>query len=240
LLSTFLQNSRILIQETLTSANATRCIYRLDDVDHEYCRESEADNEKKGSEIVSNSTQFLSVGLVLITTMAFGATFALPGGYRADDHPHGGTPTLAGSKQFQGFIMANTLAFFFSSLAVLSLVFAGTPTVELPMRYTHYDISSWLSLNAVGSLAIAFVIAVYIMIAPVAGKTALAVIVVILSVGALHSPSIIEKFSLLLMVLCIRLGILPVLKSSISKVMLLMCWPLIVIFGWQEFSSRYL
>jgi hypothetical protein len=149
------QNSRILIQETLTSVNATRGIYRLDDVEDEYSRESEAGDEKKGSEVVSNSTQFLSVGLVLITTMAFGATFALPGGYRADDHPHGGTPTLAGSKQFQGFIMANTLAFFCSSLAVLSLVFAGTPTVELPMRYMHYNISIWLSLNAVGSLAIA-------------------------------------------------------------------------------------
>ena len=42
--------------------------------------QSEAEDEEKGSAIVSNSTQFLSVGLVLITTMAFGATFALPGG----------------------------------------------------------------------------------------------------------------------------------------------------------------
>uniref|UniRef100_I1QV55 PGG domain-containing protein n=1 Tax=Oryza glaberrima TaxID=4538 RepID=I1QV55_ORYGL len=113
--------------------------------------------------------------------MAFGATFALPGGYIADDHANGGTPTLARAKQFQGFVMANTLAFFCSSLAVLSLVFAGTPTVELPMRYTHYNISIWLSLNAVGSLAIAFAIAVYIMITPVAAKTSPAVIVVILS-----------------------------------------------------------
>jgi hypothetical protein len=43
----------------------------------------------------------------------------------------------------------------------------------------------------------------------------------------------------LLLVLCIRPGILPLLRSSISKVMFLMCWPLIVIFGWQELSSRY-
>ncbi len=154
--------------------------------------------------------------------MAFGATFALPGGYIADDHANGGTPTLARAKQFQGFVMANTLAFFCSSLAVLSLVFAGTPTVELPMRYTHYNISIWLSLNAVGSLAIAFAIAVYIMITPVAAKTSPAVIVVILSVGILHSPSITEKFTKLLLVLCVRPGVLPVLRSSIFKVMLLM------------------
>uniref|UniRef100_A0A0E0EYM9 PGG domain-containing protein n=1 Tax=Oryza meridionalis TaxID=40149 RepID=A0A0E0EYM9_9ORYZ len=126
-----LLNLRILIQETLIAANATRGISRMDAA--------------------------------------------------ADDHANGGTPTLARAKQFQGFVMANTLAFFCSSLAVLSLVFAGTPTAELPMRYTHYNISIWLSLNAVGSLAIAFAIAVYIMITPVAAKTSPAVIVVILS-----------------------------------------------------------
>ncbi|XP_066360197.1 ankyrin repeat-containing protein At2g01680-like isoform X2 [Miscanthus floridulus] len=234
-----LLNSRILIQETLIAANATRGVFRRDANMQEYSPQSDAENEEKGSAIVSNSTQFLSVGLVLITTMAFGATFALPGGYIADDHPHGGTPTLARVKQFQGFMMANTLAFFCSSLAVLSLVFAGTPTVELPMRYMHYNISIWLSLNAVGSLAIAFAIAVYILITPVAAKTSLAVIVVILSIGILHSPSVTEKFTVLLLVLCIRPGILPLLRSSISKVMFLMCWPLIVIFGWQELSSRY-
>jgi hypothetical protein len=205
----------------------------------EYSPQSDAENEEKGSAIVSNSTQFLSVGLVLITTMAFGATFALPGGYIADDHTHGGTPTLARVKQFQGFMMANTLAFFCSSLAVLSLVFAGTPTVELPMRYMHYNISIWLSLNAVGSLGIAFAIAVYILITPVAAKTSIAVIVVILPIGILYSPSVTEKFTVLLLVLCIRPGILPLLRSSISKVMFLMCWPFIVIFGWQELSSRY-
>ena len=228
-----------MIQETLIAANAARGIFRRDAGMDQFRLQSEEEDEEKGSAILSNSTQFLSVGLVLITTMAFGATFALPGGYIADDHTNGGTPTLARVKQFQGFMMANTLAFFCSSLAVLSLVFAGTPTVELPMRYMHYNISIWLSLNAVGSLAIAFAIAVYIMITPVAAKTSLAVIVVILSIGILHSPSITEKFAVLLLVLCIRPGILPVLRSSISKVMLLMCWPLVVIFGWQEFSSWY-
>ena len=130
-----------MIQETLIAANAARGIFRRDAGMDQYSPQSEAEDEEKGSAIVSNSTQFLSVGLVLITTMAFGATFALPGGYIADDHTNGGTPTLARVKQFQGFMMANTLAFFCSSLAVLSLVFAGTPTVELPMRYMHYNMA---------------------------------------------------------------------------------------------------
>jgi hypothetical protein len=222
------------------SANACRGVYwQESDVEKGYDPQLEAEDEKKGSDIVSGSTQFLSLGLVLITTMAFGATFALPGGYIADDHPHGGTPTLARGKHFQAFMMANTIAFFCSSLAVLSLVFAGTPTVELPLRYRHFNISTWLSFNAVGSLAMAFVIAVYMMITPVAAKTAIAVIVVIISIGVIYSPSLNEKYATLLVALCIRIGIMPVLRSGISKVLFFMFWPLIVIFGWQGFASKY-
>lgn len=226
-----LLHSQILIQETLMSANATRDICQ-----REYSTQSAAENDDK---VISDSTQFLGIALVLIITMAFGATFALPGGYRADDHDDGGTPTLARLKEFQGFMMANTLAFVCSSIAVLSLVFAGTPTVELPMRYRHYNISIWLSFNAIGSLCIAFVIAVYVMITPVAARTSIAVIVVIASVAILHSPSILEKFYKFLIVLFIRLGILPILRSDISKTLLLLCWPIIVIFGWQEYASRH-
>jgi hypothetical protein len=46
--------------------------------------------------VIKDSTHALGIGSVLIATVAFGANFALPGGYRADDHPNGGTPTLAG------------------------------------------------------------------------------------------------------------------------------------------------
>lgn len=227
----------ILIQEALMAANARRDIcWRDDNMQKEHSTQSAAEDAEK---VLSGSTQFLAVALVLIITMAFGATFALPGGYRADDHPDGGTPTLARLKEFQGFMMANTLAFVCSSIAVLSLVFAGTPTVELPMRYRHYNISIWLSFNAIGSLCIAFGIAVYVMIAPVAARTSIAVFVVIASVASLHSPSILEKLYKLLIVVSIRLGVLPILRSDISKAVFLLCWPCIVIFGWQEYASRH-
>ncbi|KAG2564851.1 hypothetical protein PVAP13_7NG105200 [Panicum virgatum] len=111
-------NSRILIQEALMSANATCDICRRDDnVEEEHNPELQAANDEKGSKVVSDSTQFLSFGIVLVITMAFGATFALPGGYKADE----GTPALARTKQFQGFLMANALAFLCSTLAIISL-----------------------------------------------------------------------------------------------------------------------
>lgn len=229
-----LVNSGILIQQALIYTNATRDICRHDGIEKDYTPVAAEDDI-----IISNSTQFLGLGLVLITTMAFSATFTLPGGYRADDHPNGGTPTLAGLKQFQGFMMANTLALVCSSLAVISLVFSGTPTVELSMRQQHYNISIWLSWNAIISLGIAFAIAVYIMISPIASETAIAVIVVFFSVGILHLPSIAGRFCKFSIVLCARIGILPIVRSDISKVMLLTFWPLIVIYGWQEYAWRH-
>jgi hypothetical protein len=108
------------------------------------------------------------------------------------------------------------------------------------MRYTHYNLSIWLALNAVGSLAVAFIIALYIMITPVAAITSIAVIVVIVSTTILYSPTIVEKFCILLLMLCIRIGILPVLRSSIGKLILFTCWPLIVITSWQEYAWRHL
>ncbi|KAE8803259.1 hypothetical protein D1007_20839 [Hordeum vulgare] len=211
-----LLHSRILIQQALISADATLQICRRDNMKKGPSTQSDA----KIDAVISNSTQFLGLGLVLITTMAFGAAFALPGGYRADDHPKGGTPTLSTEKVFQGFLMANALAFICSSLAVLSLVFAGTPTVEIPMRYMHYNISIWLSFNGVLSLGTAFVLAIYIMITPVISGTAIMVMVVFSSLEILYMPSLVEKIVKFMIVVCGRVGILPVmLRSEMPKVL---------------------
>jgi hypothetical protein len=43
--------------------------------------------------------------------MTFGATFAVPGGYIADDHSNGGLPILARRYTFDALITSNTLAF---------------------------------------------------------------------------------------------------------------------------------
>lgn len=60
---------------------------------------------------VKEGTQSRCIVSVLIATVTFGAMFAMPGGYRADDHPNAGSPTLAGTFAFDAFILANTLAF---------------------------------------------------------------------------------------------------------------------------------
>ncbi|XBH81806.1 hypothetical protein VPH35_107305 [Triticum aestivum] len=54
-------------------------------------------------EKLKDATQSLCIGSVLIATVTFGAAFAMPGGYRADDHTNGGTPTLAGRYGFDAF-----------------------------------------------------------------------------------------------------------------------------------------
>ncbi|CAN6165562.1 unnamed protein product [Urochloa humidicola] len=56
-----------------------------------------SDNETKQAKMLKESSQSLLVGSVLVATVTFGAAFAMPGGYRQDDHPNGGTPTLVGA-----------------------------------------------------------------------------------------------------------------------------------------------
>ena len=74
--------------------------------------------KEKELEMLKDSTQSQSIGPVLIATVTFGAMFALPGGYRADTSKEGGTPTLAGTFAFHAFMIANTLAFICSIVAV--------------------------------------------------------------------------------------------------------------------------
>jgi hypothetical protein len=62
-------------------------------------------------EVVKDSMGVMCVGSVLIVTMTFGVTFAVPGGYIADDHNNGGTPILARRYAFDALIASNTLAF---------------------------------------------------------------------------------------------------------------------------------
>ncbi|EAY73851.1 hypothetical protein OsI_01729 [Oryza sativa Indica Group] len=59
-------------------------------------RTSPAENEAEESKKIIESTQILGIGSVLVAAVAFAGPITMPGGYRADDHHHGGALTLAG------------------------------------------------------------------------------------------------------------------------------------------------
>uniref|UniRef100_A0ACD5TZ12 Uncharacterized protein n=1 Tax=Avena sativa TaxID=4498 RepID=A0ACD5TZ12_AVESA len=134
--------------------------------------ELKPEDESKEEETVKDASQILGLGSVLITTVAFGATFALPGGYIEDDHKNGGTATRAGRYTFDAFMMANTLAFICSSMATIGLMFSGTSMVKLKSRQINLRVSVYLITRSVTSLAAAFALGVYMVVAPVALATA--------------------------------------------------------------------
>jgi hypothetical protein len=190
--------------------------------------------------MIKDSTQTLGIGSVLIATVAFGANFALPGGYRADDHPNGGTPTLAGTYAFDAFIMATMLAFVCASAATIGLMFSGMEMVDLAIRRKHFLLSVGFAASSVTSLVTSFALGLYMVLAPVAHSSAIAVLVVTFAVLgiAFIEPS---KTMKIVRALRVRLG------KGIWKVALLLLvqligyafWPFIIIFGWPAYSAKF-
>jgi hypothetical protein len=134
-----------------------------------------SDYKDKELEMLKDSTQSQSIGSVLIATVTFGAMFALPGGYRADDHHFGGTPTLAGTYAFHAFMIANTIAFICSTIATLGFMFAGSAKLSLVRRKIHFDKTTGFMHNSIMALTIAFALGVYTVLAPVAQSTAIVI-----------------------------------------------------------------
>lgn len=95
----------------------------------------------------------MAVVSVLVATVAFASAFTLPGGYRSD-----GTPLLAGTYAFDVFIL-----------------FAGVPDLDLSFRDRHMDIAHALILDSGRSLAAAFALVLYMVLFPVAPRTAICV-----------------------------------------------------------------
>ncbi|XP_066394101.1 ankyrin repeat-containing protein NPR4-like [Miscanthus floridulus] len=165
----------IWITRALKIAGATRGVSRMDHFYEEYENHHgvNSDYKDKELEMLKNSTQSQSIGSVLIATVTFGAMFALPGGYRADDHHFGGTPTLAGTYAFHAFMIANTIAFICSTIATLGFMFAGSAKLSLVRRKIHFDKTTGFMHNSIMALTIAFALGVYTVLAPVAQFTAI-------------------------------------------------------------------
>lgn len=183
---------------------------------------------------MQESTQTLGIGSVLIVTVTFGAMFALPGGYRADDHPYGGTPTFSGRYAFHAFMMANTLAFICSSIATIGLMYSGSSMVNLRTRQYNFGITAFLMTNSVTSLTIAFALVAYMVLAPVDHKTAVVIcvlsplVVIYINIDSWIKLAVIEQ----------SLGSRMGLRSTPPRVIrMMLCillfkfWPFIVIFS---------
>ncbi|KAM0862230.1 hypothetical protein ACQ4PT_045396 [Festuca glaucescens] len=199
-----------------------------------------SEDAKKEAEKVKDSSQTLGIGSVLITTVAFGATFALPGGYIADDRTNGGTPTRAGSYAFDAFMMANALAFVCSSIATIGLMFSGTSMVNLKSRQINLGVAVFFMSNSLTSLAAAFALGVYVVLTPVAHGTATVVCVLSPLAVLYKSFEVVIKWVILARPMCVRIGLIRALKSLGRRIFITMfmeLWPFIFIFGWAAIAQ---
>ncbi|XP_044421869.1 ankyrin-1 isoform X1 [Triticum aestivum] len=226
------QNSEVKIDLALKFAGAKCGISRRDYFEeNDIIQERQDDNKNK--EIVKEGTQTLCIGSVLIATVTFGATFAMPGGYRADDHINGGTPTLAGRYAFDAFTLANALAFTFATMATISLMSSGSSLYNLRSRIMHLGTAFYFIKISLTSLAAAFAIGTYMMISPVAHKAAIAVCVLSSLLLLYTNLELTIKNVVLIAPLCMRKGILWTLLTSVVVIIgniTVQLWPIIVIF----------
>uniref|UniRef100_A0ACD5ZKU5 Uncharacterized protein n=1 Tax=Avena sativa TaxID=4498 RepID=A0ACD5ZKU5_AVESA len=193
-------------------------------------------------EKVKDSSQILGVGSVLIASVAFGATFAVPGGFIADDHTNRGTPTLAGRYTFDAFMMANALAFICSLIATIGITTSGSSMAEMRSRQIHLFASALFISSSLTSLAAAFALGVYMVLAPVAHGTAIVI--------CMFSPLIVLykfledliKYGILARPFYIRMGLIQTLKRLALRmvyILLIELWPFIFIFGWAAIARSH-
>ncbi|CAN6252350.1 unnamed protein product [Urochloa humidicola] len=189
--------------------------------------------DKEESAKLTDSTRTLAIGSVLIATMTFSATFArLPGGYKVDP---AGTPTLASKWYFDAFMVANALAFILSSMATFGLMYSGMAMVKVPIRRKHFVVSLFFVSSSVTCLTIAFALGVYMVLAPVARSTAIAICAISPLLLIYRNVESLQKIVAVSGPMLARRGFLPWLMQtglSILLRMLMTFWPFLVIFGW--------
>lgn len=188
--------------------------------------------ENKELEKLKDSTQTLCIGSALIATVTFGATFAIPGRYRQDEHNFEGTPTLGRSYTFDAFLIANTLAFVCSSIATIGFMFSGTSTVDLNIRKIYFGISVAFGASSISSLTAAFALGVYVVLAPVAHKTAVAICMITVLIVVCRISNYCLKWFLLARPLWKRKGAVKAVVISARQILpytYFEFWPFIVI-----------
>ncbi|CAN6245124.1 unnamed protein product [Urochloa humidicola] len=232
------RNQDKLIYSTLTRVGAKHSSCRGDKLTGKQNSGDEAEQatavelDKQESAKLTDASRTLAVGSVLIATMTFSATFArLPGGYKADP---AGTPTLAGSWYFDAFVVASALAFILSSTATVGLMYSGIAMVELPIRRKHFLVSLFLVSSSVTCLTIAFALGVYMVLAPVARSTAIAICAISPLLLIYRNEESLQKLFAVSGPLYERMGFWVCLRWAGGNILLRMLkklWPFVVIFG---------
>ena len=233
-----LQSIEAQIHLTLTHAGSVKGVHRQDHLLEDNITlgvVNAAFDESKETEVLKESTGALCIGSVLIATVTFGATFAVPGGYIADDHSNnGGTPVLARRYAFDAFILSNTWAFVLSTVATTALMQSGNPLLNLWSRRTNLLLASYCVSVSVTCLVAAFALAAYVVLAPVAQNTAHGIAILTCLVLLYNQLEFIFVRLRLLPPLRTRKGLIRALVVSalaIMGAMLLHYWPLIFIFS---------
>uniref|UniRef100_A0A0E0LZZ2 PGG domain-containing protein n=1 Tax=Oryza punctata TaxID=4537 RepID=A0A0E0LZZ2_ORYPU len=196
-----------------------------DRIDKRKIHELMISEEDKISLNITTGTQVIGIVSVLVAAVAFAAAFALPGGYRADDHPNGGTPTLAGSYAFDAFVISIALAFICSLLATSGLIYCGIPMVEFSIRFKYFNASMHLLRSSVRSLSVAFALGVYLAMFPVASKVAITVCVIVSS-GLLYGNVELRQSIMVAKTVCIRIG--PKAALQLNSKTLALFYPIFV------------
>uniref|UniRef100_A0A0D3H5D1 PGG domain-containing protein n=1 Tax=Oryza barthii TaxID=65489 RepID=A0A0D3H5D1_9ORYZ len=128
-------------------------------------------DEEKESKKITESTQALGIGAVLVATATFAAAFTMPGGYRADDHADARRELRIRRVQF---VVSNALAFTLSCIATTLLVLSGAAAVDTRARQASLGFAVAFLMGAARSFCVAFALGMYVVLAPVALATAIA------------------------------------------------------------------
>ncbi|KAG8056451.1 hypothetical protein GUJ93_ZPchr0002g26316 [Zizania palustris] len=218
-------NPRIRIYKLLQDAGAQEGTHRLDLFYKEHIKKLD---HKEEAQKITDSTQTIGIGAVLIATVAFAAAFAPPGGYRND-----GAPTLAEHYAFDVFIIANTLAFICAGLSVISLMYAGVAAVDIRTRMIAFIVSVTFMASSARSLGAAFAFGLYAVLTSSARTTAIAAC----AITALALADVVLFVWVLAtgeVMLLKRLGVARAwwrLPRTILAFLLMQFWPYIVIAG---------
>uniref|UniRef100_M8AZQ6 Uncharacterized protein n=1 Tax=Aegilops tauschii TaxID=37682 RepID=M8AZQ6_AEGTA len=200
------QISEAKIHFALTVVNARSGGSRRDHFEENYTRQLKYD-ETEQLEKAKEPTQTLCIGVALVATATFTVTFALPGGYKADEHINGGTPTLAGRYAFDAFIIASTFSFVLSVMAMVGLMYSGYSILNPQTRRIYLIAALYLGSTSGTCFLTTFALGLYMVLARVAHKSAIAICVISPLAVICKQMDLWLKWALLAQPLCTRIGL---------------------------------